>query len=686
MKKKSSNTKFFSKVLPVLKNPFFIIGFILLLSIIIYLIISYNLSGQSQNIFCDPKSQTLCSGQCIDNNNAICTTKGEICKLTKYCPDEPNECCNDDESCNINTQKCQKCTTNKFCGTTCCQSADDECIGDTCCNKDSITTDNICCNESEGGQICKSLDGKKTTCCSGKAGEVCDKNKGICVQGCPDVNNTQYYKCHGTPVPLPSQSILCGPNEICTVDCASDIKDSTFKCAANTCNWSPIDYNPDYLKDPNNPNTNYKFNGEDVAQCIASDGKTIWLQYNRDDLTATAKTHSLDATPDPVACSLPMCVNKIQQYDTANIERDFTQNADYSCDSNLNCKKSLFSNDKDGYNNLNEVCSTISNKNVISPNRERCCKDSNNKYTGQLCNSDEFCDSDQTCNLGFYFDSTKSQCIPTNDKTKNPQTFNNCLLSQSVCAGKCSNISDWRQCYCCPDWKPQCEHCAYTYLMPAHDYPFTKAELSSVLSWCYSTQTPPDYFDHILYIYVPSQVEFTTDHTELYYNNTQGSQIISKHDSGLPFDTTVHKFCSKETAMDFNITLDTVKYAIQTTSSQGNWSININYNNKDHKNTDNSIATPFNDINALARIGNNSVFGGNPRPGMIWISPINPNNNYINVTQKTCPGQNVIVQPTEKPTSKSIYTNKKIIFLIVLIFILIISLIIIYFFIKKQNK
>ena len=82
MKKKSSNTKFFSKVLPVLKNPFFIIGFILLLSIIIYLIISYNLSGQSQNIFCDPKSQTLCSGQCIDNNHAICTTTGEICKLT----------------------------------------------------------------------------------------------------------------------------------------------------------------------------------------------------------------------------------------------------------------------------------------------------------------------------------------------------------------------------------------------------------------------------------------------------------------------------------------------------------------------------------------------------------------------------------------------------------------------------
>ena len=560
-------------------------------------------------------------------------------------------------------------------------------MGDSCCNKDDITTDQTCCSESKGGEICKSLDGNTSTCCLINNGEVCDKNKGICVQGCPDINNPQYYKCHGTPIPLLSSGVLCNKDEICTVDCADKIDDSKFVCAKNTCNWAGIDYTPDYLKDPKNENINYKFNGENVAQCNTKDGQNTWLQYNGDTLIAKASTHSMDKTPNPISCSFPMCVNKIQQYDTANIIRDFTKSGDFSCNSNLNCKKSLIPpNSQGGYDKLNTVCGDISNKNKIAPQLERCCKNtSDNKYTGQVCKSDEFCGYDQKCYKGFVFDSVNSHCIPSNDMSKNPQPFETCILNQDNCKGKCTSISDWRQCYCCPDWKPQCPNCPYTYRMPDHAYPFTKEELDAILKWCYKQEA--ELYDHILYIYIPSKVKFELNDNipgsatyEIFYNNISGTQQIKKEDSGLPFDTSVYKFCSMSSTMDLTITLNNIPYIIHTNSKGGDWYINIKYDGKDYKATDNSTSTAFDDINAYARIGDNSVFGSSKRPGMIWIAPIDGDNRYLN-PGAICPGTSIYpILPIlpNTPNTPPIYKSRKrsnIILILLIVFIILCALI-----------
>ena len=92
MKLKNTNGKnFLSKTIIIIKNPFFIIGIILLISIISYFIITKNQSKPIPTVSCDLNTQSLCGGICIDNNSERCTDDGEKCKLSKYCPNQFKE-------------------------------------------------------------------------------------------------------------------------------------------------------------------------------------------------------------------------------------------------------------------------------------------------------------------------------------------------------------------------------------------------------------------------------------------------------------------------------------------------------------------------------------------------------------------------------------------------------------------
>lgn len=691
---KNNNRNFLSNVLNIIKNPFFIIGFILFLAIIIYIVIIHKQSKPSPSTTCDADKQILCQDQCIDiNGDSVCTGDNKICLRTKFCSYN-NSCCAESEFCDTQTQKCKGCEPGRaICSGNCC--ADGEsCDGkNKCCKNDKITKDGCC----ENGEVCLATDGTKTCCTSG-SGLACNTLTGKCEIGCPNKDNLSIYKCPGDPNPsIPTTSHICGDGKICTVDCGKKIdEDGRYTCIEESqCKWNSTVYDPPLLTyggagtDPDKGTVYH--NKKPVNQCINPIDKSVWVKplQNIGNINSTVSVNSTDGSPS--YCTLPMCINKIQEEATSVIKGDLikgdiSSQGNYDCSSQLQCEKALLK--EDDQTGIDEICNDInssseySGKNIYTGynTNGRCCQNIQGNNTGQICSYDEFCDpSSLKCATGFKFVDNGSlgggRCQPDYDNKQNRTSFEQCLKNNAICGGKTAYVGecdDWNTCFCCPEYKA-CKNCSYTYKMPNINLPISTSGpfIDDVLNWSGNQGGvfSPTSFDNLLYIMTPTSVTF---------NYTDSNKSINYFDKGaghgspkiylkasypeLKFDTTLNIFAINFNAspaptthcMDFTFTLDdpSTIYTVHLKSTGGGggcgscvgdgWCIKINVNGTEYKNNNN---TPSNfldkNINAWVQIGNNNQ----SRVGKIWISNPSKQNNYLDWGSQICP------QPNDIPTS-----------------------------------
>ena len=443
-KKVTNNPNFFSKVFKIVKNPFFIIGCILLIAVIILVLTNKSQSKPAPASACTD-TQVLCGDECIDNSpdsEYICTGDNKKCSRKKYCYYN-STCCSDSDWCDPNKKNCQGCpadrtscsgTTGQVCcdaGETC---TEPENKGE-CCITDNITKDG-CCNPPN--IVCTSKDGKTKSCCTAGSGLTCGDD-GTCVVGCPDKDNLSLYKCVGdTEEPtVPLQTHKCGDGQACTVDCLKPITDNArYTCIEpDKCNWDATAYYPSLLQygDAQSSAVINPDNKHFIHQC--NDGGNIWIK-NSPGVVGRAETHSIPLTGEKEInnlCTLPMCVARIREQSSTVIKGDITSldNNNYACTSQLDCDKALINDD----NTIDKVCTLINDVKyykgkTLYDGCGRCCKDINKKNTGKVCNFNEFCDNnDNNCYTGFKYNSVNGRCEPSKTAT---QSFQDCLKTNEI--------------------------------------------------------------------------------------------------------------------------------------------------------------------------------------------------------------------------------------------------------------
>jgi len=713
--KSSNNPTFFSKTLNVVKNPFFIIGFIFLIAIITYFVISRKQSNPSPPSACDPTTDILCGGTCYPKSDIQCVDD-KPCSNQNFCPDPSplanNTCCLNGQTCEKG--KCIDCPQGRpICSSQCCPEGE-SCTGPgsqgSCCKTENITTNGQCCDPPS--TICTSSDGKTKTCCNPQSGQTCNTETGVCVTGCPDINNMNAYKCPGdlTPPPIPKKSILCtDPNSVCTVDC-SKTGDDRFVCQQQgVCEWAPINYEQGLLQyngttDVLNPD------GSPIYQCSDTNSNS-WIKENSDpNLYANESVKSMQPDKDKQKlCTIDLCKAKIEEGSTGIIKGDPTLDGNYNCSASIDCSKALL---PVGQNLLNNICNDINSSTHytnIYNNHGRCCKNKNGN-TGQVCGYNQFCDDDQNCYTGFEFNAISGRCKPSN---LNNQTFQDCLKNTQLCAAKADQCTEWSNCFCCPKYK-SCNNCEYTYRMntvknPKLPYDFTDylSTLNSVRTWNKCGQCPAD---NILYVYVPKSVTFTcTKGIEYSYdssNKLDPSTITTPDGTLFDDNTVVYKFSSGNTCLDFTFQLNGVNldYIVHMKSGgnctpdpsptcygQG-WCLGIFLNNTYYGVNQNTVATQTylgDELNAWAQIGSDLEPG---RPGRIWISAPAPKQSdgsykYLD-WPNACPTPTPTTTPNNTPNilpddhhHKKRKESKNINLFIFMIFI-IIFLLVLYFFRK----
>jgi hypothetical protein len=702
--KSSNNPTFFSKTVNVIKNPFFIIGFIFLIAIITYFVISHKQSNPTPPSACDPNTQILCGGICIDKSQYQCVN-GKPCSNQNFCPDPSplanNTCCNPTQTCDKG--KCIDCPQGRpICSGECCPEGE-SCTGPgsqgSCCKTENIINGQCCSTPST---ICTSADGKTKSCCNPQSGQTCNTETGVCVAGCPDINNMNAYKCPGdlTPPPIPTKSILCDPNSVCTVDC-SQKGDNRFVCQQQgVCDWAPINYQQGLLQynattDVLNPD------GSPIYQCSDTNSNS-WIKENSDpNLYANESVKSMQTDKDKQKlCTIDLCKAKIEEGSTGIIKGDPTLDGNYYCSASIDCSKALLPNNSVGQNLLNNICNVINSSTHytnIYNNHGRCCKNKNGN-TGQVCGYNQFCDDDQNCYTGFTFDSISGRCKPS---ISNNQTFQDCLKNTQLCASKADQCTEWSNCFCCPKYK-NCGNCGYTYKMNPYNYKIAEDFLSSVQSWAYTS----GFADHVLYIYVPQSVNFQyTGNPKIYYydpSTGHGDPQIIQTSPGTLFDdnTVLYVFASSSNCMNFTFNLNDVEYTVNTKSGgncstdpppycYGNgWCIDIVLNGNHYgvnQSTKNEQKYLGDEINAYAQIGD-SGYGGSILPGRIWISAPAPKQSdgtykYLNWGEQCPASDNPNILPDDHHHKKRNEESKNINLFIFMIFI-IIFLLVLYFFRK----
>ena len=631
--KSSNNPTFFSKTLNVVKNPFFIIGFIFLISIITYFVINHKQSNPAPPSACDPNTKILCAGICIDKSTTQCVNNKQ-CSNANYCPDPVggnNTCCSSSQWCDPSKNACSTCPEGRStCSGNCCD------VGETCtkgtsdgncCITEYITTNGECC--SPPSTICKSIDGKTTTCCNPSDGKTCDPTSGICAIGCPDIKDMKPYMCPGdlTPPPIPTKSILCPTGSICTVDC-SQKGDNRYACATqDDCQWGPINYQEGLLQYDGIQDVTAVPTGPPLYQCSDKNSK-YWIKQNSDpSLYANESVTSgqKDAFKKKL-CNLELCKEKIEEGSTSIIKGDPTLDGNYICSASIDCSKALLPNNNDGQTSLNNICTDINSSphyNQIYNNHGRCCS-IKNINTGQVCDYNQFCDFDQNCYSGFTYNGTTGRCEPS---TSSNQTFQDCLTNTDLCKSKGDQCTDWTNCFCCPKYK-NCNNCEYTYKMTAQSFPIDKNVVNAVKSWANTTGA-----DHIIYIYIPEclYTSFSCDDNSYYYKSGHGNPGTFSTSIGTLFDdtTTCLIFGNTYDCYEFKFTLNNAEYTVQIKNdpsgictppdySKGNgYCINIILNGNKYSVVDNNSAVYFDDaVNAWGQVGNYS----DNLPGRIWIS------------------------------------------------------------------
>ena len=678
--KTSNNPTFFSKTLNFVKNPFFIIGLILLISIIIYFVISHKQSTPAAPSSCNPTTEILCGGICYPKSTQCVNDKP--CSNQNFCQGPPggtNSCCNGSRQwCDTSKNACDTCPTNRpICSGTgeCCPTGE-SCTGPgnegSCCITDNITTDGQCC--SSPSTICKSTDGKTTTCCNPTDGQVCDTTQGKCVTGCPNINDMNSYKCPGdlTPPPIPTKSILCNDSSsVCTVDC-DKTGDDRFVCQPQSvCNWGPVVYNPNVLLD--NQSNIYQPSGKTFYQCSDSSGAN-WIK-SKPNLNLTSNISGSPKPDDKEKCNIDMCIAKIEGEGVDIIKGGISLDGNYNCEAQINCSDTLIPANQVGQDLLNTTCNAINNSTlppIYNTQHGRCCSAENGIYTGQVCNPNEFCDDDQKCYTGFEYIDSLGKCKPTN---ANNQSLKQCYSNAKggICANVGNTCTNWKNCFCCPKYK-SCNNCEYTYRMntvknPKLPYDFTDylSTLNSVREWNKCGQCPAD---NILYIYVPKSVTFTcTKGIEYSYdssNKLDPSTITTPDGTLFDDNTVVYKFSSGNNCLDFTFQLNGVNldYIVHMKSGgnctpdpsptcygQG-WCLGIFLNNTYYGVNQNTVDTQTylgDELNAWAQIGSDLEPG---RPGRIWISAPAPKQS--DGSYKYLDWPNACPTPTPTPTPNNI--------------------------------
>ena len=685
--KSSNNPTFFSKTLNVIKNPFFIIGFLFLIAIITYFVISHKQSNPSSPSSCNPTTDILCGGICYNKSDIQCVD-GKPCSNQNFCPDPSplanNTCCNPSQTCEKG--KCVDCPQGRpICSSQCCPEGE-SCTGPgsqgSCCKTENITTDGQCCDPPS--TICTSSDGKTKTCCNSQSGQTCNPATGTCVTGCPDINNMSAYKCPGdlTPPPIPKKSILCtDPNSVCTVDC-SKTGDDRFVCQTQSvCDWGPLKYNPSLLK----------YGDNQIYQCSDTSGSN-WIKSKPN----LELTENIDAGQqvDKEKCNLDMCVAKIEGEGVDVIKGGISLDGNYNCTGKIDCSKVLLSDNPSGQQSLNNICNSINSTQtpIIYRNRGPCCITEKGVYTGQVCNNNEFCDDIyQKCYTGFEYKSSTGRCEPSKDVN---QTFENCLSSapSGICKLKENQCTNWSNCFCCPKYK-NCNNCEYTYRLkmdPAYLETKYKVDVETVKEsfGCGA--------DHLLYIYVPSSITFKYNgNADYYYYKDPSIRTPPTISTPNTFDdsTTLYIFGSQDGCMPLNFTLNELSYTVINKAttfgcspdicSGYGWCISITLNGETYtvnESTVNDQKDLGEAINAFAQIG--SAIGN--RPARIWISvpakQIGGTYKYLNWGDQCPQSDNPNILPDDHH-HKKINETKNINLFIFMIFI-IIFLLVLYFFRK----
>lgn len=333
---------------------------------------------------CDLTKEIRCGTKCYDKLTYDCVNNIDCMKI-KHCG--VDTCCPDDKYCIQG--KCADCPIP--CGKPpCCTKPGETCYADKCCDPskqgyDSTGKVEKCCDT----DLC----GPNKICCDSNGGELC--YNGECVIGCPNTSNMNLYKC-GDKVPTFSGTPQACKNE--GEECVHDCDKDSYFCAADPCQWENPLYTPNFLVDDNGQQVLY--NGKVISQCTDSSSPVNYYIKSTNGLVPS--TIEIKGINSP-QCDIEKCIDKIQSHDVNIINYDFdkdnTTMLEGTCTGVVSCDKALL--DDEG---VTSVCTTLEG---------RCCIDSKNNYTGQVCPAHNKCwevNGDYTCSP------TDPLCLPDGTK------------------------------------------------------------------------------------------------------------------------------------------------------------------------------------------------------------------------------------------------------------------------------
>jgi hypothetical protein len=358
---------------------------------------------------------TCCSSKLCGTNNTCCDLTGENCQSDNAtcCKDElwgkdklgnnkcclkplcNGICCDSNEECDSDTNKCvscstitcngdccplnykcykglttKKCCNQELCGDNCCES-EQTCMPDkTCCDMPcekgkkccpdgySCTTNDICCKDNIscvdelGNPICydQNLCGKdkngKCICC--KKGEKFDSISSTC-------------------------KTYCGDNELCDLDnqyCVSE-NGNYIGCANKECVWSTYNYDPPTIIDNNKNASVCKYQNR---YYVISDPLDPSDPNKHIPLSMLTRSSYVGQDPSSkVDCTINNCKEKINEAGMQFVNYDDKQKI---CIANFNCSKLPLLKD------IN-ICPLL--------HGQSCCNDENGKFTGQICSNNRIC-------------------------------------------------------------------------------------------------------------------------------------------------------------------------------------------------------------------------------------------------------------------------------------------------------
>jgi hypothetical protein len=348
-------------------------------------------------------------GTCYDPSSSTCDQVGNICNTTYnfcYTSEFPSGiCCPKDQHCDSSV--CTDCPT-KLCAGNCC-SPTQTCINDNCCDKNKVwinpkTQQQECCKN----DLCNGI------CCDTNAGELCIDGK--CQIGCPNPNNMSLYNCGDkTPVYDPTKLFWCDPSSnVCLHDCSDD----SYKCIPTDKCWNNTIYTPPLLT---SNNITYNFDNKGSVSLCMDESNGNWISDNSKQ--KLSRTVAVQKGSTPLTCTTDSCVNKINQdsstvinYNPSDLSKPEIKNN--ICSSTLSCTDSLLSN-----SDMIKLCGIFDQNG--SRDQGRCCLNSDNIYTGQICGELQTCfrsdsqgvssymcqDNDKYCKNDAKFDPLKRKCI-----------------------------------------------------------------------------------------------------------------------------------------------------------------------------------------------------------------------------------------------------------------------------------